>query len=210
MKSRRHSLTSRLFVAIFFAICCGLPLSSAKAADALGHANIEPGLLYSYYTHSIEPLADGTILVGDPDGGSINEIIPGTFRINGTILPTSVTLLPGGAEGFTGPVYQLTFPTEDFIIWYYPLYDSTLHNFVVTAECANFNYEFDGQVMLRGHSTGDVNGDEKVNVADLNAIVLYMFLDGEKPRQLEAGDFNHNGTVNVVDLNCFVAYVFLQ
>ncbi len=195
-----------------FVVAIGILVMSCTTLLATEHvtgrAEIAPTLLYAYYTGSIEPLGEGTIIVGDLQSGNINAILPNTFRINGNIIPTSVTKLPG-YEGFTGEVYQLTYPIFDFIEWYLPFYDSTLHDYTVTAECdQNLDFTFPGEIMLRGHVSGDVNSDNRVNIADLTQLTSYLFRGGSQLADPGAADMNHNGKITIADVSMLVRRLF--
>ena len=51
-----------------------------------------------------------------------------------------------------------------------------------------------------GGLTGDVNGDEEVNIADVNAVII-MILSGELDL---LGDVNNDGEVNIADVNAII------
>lgn len=202
---------NKFLLSIVAAIVCIVGVVTAFGDDETtlnGRAEITPTLMYAAATGSIEPLGEGIIIVGDLQSGNINAIIPSTFRINGTMIPTSVTKLPS-YTGFTGEVYQLTYPIFDFIESYHPFYDSTLHGYTVTATCdLSMNFVFCGQVMMRGHSSGDVNSDNRVNISDLTYLVTFLFHNGPTPRDMDGADVNHNGSVTVGDVSALVRHLF--
>jgi len=55
---------------------------------------------------------------------------------------------------------------------------------------------------------GDFNNDGQLNVADLTALVAYLFQNGAPPDCFEEGDVNGDGAINIADLTYLVAYLF--
>lgn len=51
---------------------------------------------------------------------------------------------------------------------------------------------------------GDVNGDGKVDIADLNAVINYMLGKVIGTFIFEAGDLNHNGVIDIADVNAVI------
>lgn len=198
----------RTTAVIVFVLVSLFAVSQTKSA--VGRGEITPTLLFAYYPQAIEPIGEGTIIVGDLQTGNLNEILPNTFRINGTIVPTAINLLPN-YPGFTGPVYELKYSLTTFIEWYLPFYDSSLHDFMVTAVCDDMDdFQFPGQVMLRGHATGDVNRDGRLNITDLSFLTGFMFRSGTAPADMTAADVNHDGSVNVADVIQLVRKLFVS
>ncbi len=62
-----------------------------------------------------------------------------------------------------------------------------------------------------GYVPGDINGDSKVDVADVVFLVEYMFFDGPAPENQQSCDVDGScGEVNVADLVFLVDYFFNQ
>ena len=55
---------------------------------------------------------------------------------------------------------------------------------------------------------GDANGDERVNVADVQFLVEYVFEGGYPPDPLESGDVNFDEVVNVQDIVYLLDAIF--
>ena len=67
----------------------------------------------------------------------------------------------------------------------------------------------EGQVTVIGHTSGDLNLDGKVNVADLSYLAEYLFTGGPAPEILELADVDGSGgNPNVGDLTYLVEYLF--
>ncbi len=57
---------------------------------------------------------------------------------------------------------------------------------------------------------GDINGDQSgPDIADLTALVNYLFLDGFWLPYPEAADLNHSGDCDIADLTYMVNFLFL-
>jgi hypothetical protein len=55
---------------------------------------------------------------------------------------------------------------------------------------------------------GDVNGDNRVNIADISYLIDYVFRQGQAPVVTEAADANNDRLVNVSDAIYLVNYIF--
>ena len=55
-------------------------------------------------------------------------------------------------------------------------------------------------VFTAGAVTGDVNGDEEVNIADVNAVIEIIFLNVPDM----AADVNGDGEINIADVNAII------
>ena len=69
----------------------------------------------------------------------------------------------------------------------------------------NTTYDF---VLTTSEICGDTNRDSAVNIADLTAMVAYLFGDGPEPNPLCTGDVNGDSNVNIADLTYLVGYLF--
>jgi len=55
---------------------------------------------------------------------------------------------------------------------------------------------------------GDVNGDNRVNIADISYLIDYVFRSGQAPVTADAADANNDRAVNVSDAIYLVNYIF--
>ena len=171
-------------------------------------AFIDPDTMYAFQGYSIDTIM-AIIYFGDfTDGNSVADINLPTILINGSISPTSWTLLPSHPD-FHGEAMEITFPIRDFILGYMPLWDTTIQEYSVSGQF-NDNTEFvvSGEVTMIGHTSGDVNGDGRVNVADLTYLIDFLFNGGAEPPVPETADLDHNGAVNVADVTELVRFLF--
>jgi hypothetical protein len=56
--------------------------------------------------------------------------------------------------------------------------------------------------------SGDLNGDQMINISDVIYTVAYIFSGGPSAHGLIAGDVNCSGTTNISDAVYLVAYIF--
>lgn len=54
---------------------------------------------------------------------------------------------------------------------------------------------------------GDVNNDGKVDLADLDFLIDYLFEGGHAPTYLESGDLNEDGKITMEDLSVLIHYL---
>lgn len=57
---------------------------------------------------------------------------------------------------------------------------------------------------------GDVNHDDKVNLADITGVISYVYLDGEAPDPITIGDVNGDGKINLADVTGLVDHVYIS
>jgi hypothetical protein len=180
----------------------------AELKSCLGQRSLlMPSPQYVIYAYRIDPLID-TVIIGDLEGHGVADIDPGSVRINGTIQPSAVAILPGFPE-FTGEVMQLLFPAAQFIKEYEPIWDSTVQQYAITGEyTGGGSLSIAGQIPFIGHRSGDANGDGQVDLADAIFLIGYIFRGGDAPRPLEVGDANGDGRINLGDAVYLVRYIF--
>lgn len=181
-------------------------LKSALNATAM-KAVITPNKVHSYYTNAYDPRY-ATIYFGNMVGPqTLYDIDPATIRINDSIVPEEVEIVPSHVE-FVGPVYRAYFRIAHFISGYHPLWDLSTKSFNVSGDYLGLRCSFDGELTFFGHVSGDADGSGYVDIDDVVYLVAYMFLGGPSPRPLELGDANCSGEVDVDDIIYLVQYIF--
>lgn len=170
-------------------------------------AVVRPEPQYYFYQNAITPIID-TIYIGRIGGDPIGDIDYSGLRINGTIVPTAVDLLPGH-PGFRGEVLRLVFPAKPFIAGYGLLWGTSSQPFTIgQASSSGGLFNVQGTVQMIGHIPGDANSDLALNVGDAVFLVNYIFRDGDGPNPAPAGDANGDAIVNLGDAVYLIHYLF--
>jgi hypothetical protein len=174
----------------------------------IADVKIEPGSMFFYYRYTITPWI-GTLYLGDFTGGRLpGDVNASSVRINGTVVPTSVSIIPSHPE-FDGEVLKIEFPIAEFLEGYGTFWDMSLNTYTVSGEFNDSDtFSIDGTVILIGHRSGDVNCDGKVNVADITYLVNYLFSGGPPPDIPQTADANGDCATNVADVTYLVNYLF--
>lgn len=153
----------------------------------------------------------GAIYLADnfEPGYSVNDIDLPTVMVNGSIVPTSTTIIPSYPY-MVGPVLEIVFPMLDFILSYGLLYGETMQAYTVTGAFTDATpFTESGQCTYFGHKSGDLNVDGEVNVADLTYFVEYIFRGGPAPEIMELADVDGSGgSPNIGDLTYLVDFLF--
>ncbi len=171
---------------------------------------LDPDPLMVPYAYTLDPM-EAKIYVGDDfePGYSVNDINLSTVMINGTITPTSATIIPSYPD-MTGPILKVTCSARDLILFYGFLYDTTIQTYSVSGEFNDSTpFTEEGECVYIGHRSGDLNMDGNVNVADLTYFVQFLFAGGPPPVVMELADVDASGgDPNVADLTYLVNYLF--
>lgn len=123
----------------------------------------------------------------------------GSYYISQTVNSNPVTILNGSSAvvnfhgefaGVVGTTYYLTLQNP------HQSSTSTWGNWIPFTVCE--------PRVEPEYKTGDVNGDNVVNVVDINAIVS-LLLGSANDEHRKRADVNGDGTINVVDINAIVA-----
>jgi hypothetical protein len=72
----------------------------------------------------------------------------------------------------------------------------------------NLRYCFSVSCPVRGNTTGGINGDCRIDVADIIFLISYLYINGHPPDPLERGDANCDGVVDIGDVIYLINYLF--
>ena len=169
-------------------------------------AQVIPDPQYVLFRYAIEPIMD-TIIFGRT-GADITDVDFASLQINGAITPTEVGYLPS-YEGFGGQVVRMIFPAAEFLESYGDIFDLQSESYIISCQLEDgYFFTHEGTFRLRGHASGDANGDGHINLADAIFIVSYAFRDGPSPETIWQGDANGDQLMNVGDAVYLINYIF--
>jgi len=150
-----------------------------------------------------------TVYLGNLESYSVNDIDPTTILFNHTVAPDAWSILPSH-PGFDGEVMEIIVPRREFILSFGLLFDTTVHvytlDYACPGKCSDRMY---GLVTMRGHLSGDANGDGKVDLVDIYYIANHIYENGPPPQPIpETGDFNHDGKTDLLDMLDLVYHLY--
>jgi hypothetical protein len=187
-----------------------IPVSLEVAWTINTQAEIELDTMWAFWAYAFDPIMAVIHLGNIPDHSvlDVTDIDASTVRINDSIVPESIQVLPT-RPGFNGSVMEITFSASEMVHGYLPFYDTTSHLYTVRGQLSDGTpFLTYGDVFLIGHRSGDINLDGRVNVADLTFLVNYLFRQGTPPPVMQTADINDDGAVNVADVTALVQFLF--
>jgi hypothetical protein len=151
---------------------------------------------------------NGTILIWNfQDGHSILDVDLDSIMINEVVQPHDAYLRTGGG-------IQIDFATADFLGTYSPIWDTQVCQYFVTGDFLSpkengaESFSASGDVTIRGHASGDINLDTKTNIADVTALVGYLFGGTATPHPMCTGDLNNDALIDISDVTYIISYLF--
>jgi len=150
------------------------------------------------------------LILGNLTGGrNASEINGSTITINESLAPLAVEVIPFHPD-FDGEVCRVTVSSAVMAAFYEPVIDTVLDNYTITWQFdgSSIKHTVQGEVNILGHTIGDANGDNAINVGDAVHLINYVFKSGPPPYPLETGDANCDGAVNVGDAVAVINFVF--
>ena len=159
-----------------------------------------PELQYIVDAQAVMPLLD-TVYLGNLETYSVNDIDPTTILFNNAVGPVSWSILPTHPD-FDTEVMEIIISRREFILSFGLLFDSTVQvytmDYTCPGKCAERMY---GLVTMRGHLSGDANGDNKINLVDIYYIADHIYEDGPAPVPvMNTGDFNQDNRIDLLDM----------
>ncbi|MEA1981350.1 MAG: dockerin type I repeat-containing protein, partial [candidate division Zixibacteria bacterium] len=167
---------------------------------------IEPDLLNMFDANLI--IEDSVVfLLGNFTDYDIEDVSLESIKINNQSIGFSSNIIRH--NGFTGHVLKLTLPLPAFLNYYSNIYDTTIESYSVSF---NFNDSqemvINGEVILVGHTRGDLNLDGKISILDLTLLIDYLFNDCYQIKDLNVADLNKSESVNISDLTALINKIF--
>jgi hypothetical protein len=90
-----------------------------------------------------------------------------------------------------------------------PVYNTTIQPYTVSGQYHNNEtFTVHGATTIRGHLSGDANGDNVVDISDAVYLIQYIFGGGPAPDPIYAGDANGDREVDISDCVYLIQYIF--
>jgi hypothetical protein len=162
--------------------------------------NILPNPIYALYEWAINPMTATMKVKPGELPGTLADVDLGSVLVNGAAPATAA---------LDGANLVITMGMVNFIHTYPLMWDAVDGIYTVSGEFTGdvpFSVEY--PVRLIGHTSGDVNLDQKINIGDAVYIVSFIFKDGPVPRVLQTADANCDGNINIGDAVYLVNYIF--
>ncbi len=173
----------------------------------------EPDPVYVLYKFAIDPMNGYIYLGGEAVGGDVGDMTNVELKVDDCVVPITATEIIDGYGELTGDVLKLTFGITEYIECeeggelIYGVGESFFD--VYYDMPGSPDQVMNGQVIIIGHTSGDLNLDGSVNVADVTYFVEWLFAGGPAPEVLEVADVDGSGgNPNVGDLTYLVEYLF--
>jgi hypothetical protein len=141
-----------------------------------------------------------TITIGNSGNGrSVADIDPASIRINGSLSPRSQSA-NSTAPGFTGPVLSCVTRIGDLAKTFADRHASGLQITIAGQYRDGTPFSLQTPVKFYALHAPDMNGDGKVNAADVEYLADYLMNNGPSPKDMAAADVNGDGVVDLMDL----------
>ncbi len=167
-----------------------------KAVMAFAAPNPDPAKAFVYLGSNFEP------------GYDVNDIDLGTVTVNG-LTPMATDIIPS-YPGFLGEALKITVSLNDFAASYGVLYNTTTQNYTVAGSFTDaVAFTEVGELTFIGHTLGDVNGDQTLNLLDILFLLGHIYNGGDAPiAGIATGDTDCNGDMNLLDVLILISTVY--
>ena len=185
---------------------CATLIGAGAVGCGPGLAILQPNPMYVFYAHSIEPMTGYCLVSMENESHGAIDIVESSLRVNSTVEVSNFEILPTGS---IFDVFRIEFKVTGFINTYPLLWGISAREFVVSGEYADGGtFAFPGAFTSIGHSAGDVNGDNQINIGDVVFLINYIFRDGMAPVNMDMAETNCDGAFNLGDIVHLITYIF--
>lgn len=166
------------------------------ALMAYAAPNPDPPVAYAYLGSDFEP------------GYDVNDIDLGTVTVNG-LTPMATEIIPSYPE-FLGEVLKITVSLNDFAESYGVLYNTTTQNYTIAGSFTDaVTFTEVGELSFIGHTLGDVNGDQTLNLLDILLLLGHIYSGGDAPiAGIATGDTDCSGEMNLLDVLVLISTIY--
>lgn len=206
------SLNNAIYTLEFRSPCLAGNNPAGVQIGALGYGcgdrktEIVPGFMYAYYAFSVDSIYADIYLWDIELGTSVHDVDTTNVLINDDLVPFDFQYIDdNGIEKL-----KMSVGLRPFVMHYWPLRDTTAQTYSLKwVSLGTKHYkETYGWVRLRGHITGDVNGDNQVDMLDITYLISYIYRDGRAPLPVpETGDIDGSGNINILDITYLIRYI---
>ena len=172
---------------------------------------LDPDTVFTAVKFALDPIAGAIYITADAVGGiDVNTITGVGMNVGATAL-TITSEVVAAPYPMTGDALKVTYDQQDLVLAQEVVEGGLIWGHIDSFFDVTFNEggPFSGSIALRGHTAGDLNFDNLVNVADVTYMVAYLFTGGPNPQPMQAADVNASGgEANIADLTGLVAYLF--
>ncbi len=187
---------------------CGVLMGSMLPGCDDSGPVMTPDPMYALYQFAIEPLTGECIIPMTEAPQPVDNIVPASIRLNGSIEPSRIEILPPDPP--LGSGLRIEFPVTEFIQTYPLMWDTSRQDYTITGEFSDATpFEIAGQMTFIGHASGDANADGVVNVGDIVYLVNYVFRGGDAPPDMRLAEVNCDGALNIGDAVYLIQFIFL-
>lgn len=176
-------------------------------SDSVGPPlQLVPDTMYVFEAYGFDTLW-GTAYLGNLTEEVLGAIDLGSIQLNGDLAPLGAEFGPG-PEGFAGPTVVIAFDIRTFVAGYPKVFGTTTQSFSVDwQDTSGAVLSESGLFVLKGHREGDINADGVTDIADLTALLSYLF-SGGAPVPTGSADLDMSGRLNVADVTLLVRLLF--
>ncbi|PKK82395.1 MAG: hypothetical protein CVT49_13995 [candidate division Zixibacteria bacterium HGW-Zixibacteria-1] len=189
---------------------CGDLIGALDVGCGGRRTEIVPTLMYAYWAFSIDTHYIDIYLYEVGSDYSIYDVDTGSVMINGTIHPLAFEYVH--ETDSTQEALKMTLNRADFILSYFPIWDNAILKYTISLSYNKgllWPPQIIGWTYIRGHISGDINDDGKINLLDVTYLVRFLYLGGPEPiPEAMVADMDGSMSLNIRDVAYLISYLF--
>jgi len=174
-----------------------------------------PDPFYAIFMFALDPMSGAFYITSTEAGGDVNLMTVTSMDVGGNPVTVAATeVLAGGYGPLVEDAMKISFPLSEYlaaeeIVQGDLLWDNIDSFFDIYYEIDGVPGSYSGQMLVVGHTSGDLTMDGQILVDDLTFFVNYLFKGGDAPRIIELADCDASGGIpNIADLTHLVSFLF--